>query len=247
MFFRDEHNVYRVRAFRELPWLEHGFGTRLSDGWADSPRLTTLKQIHSGIALVADRAGCLGKGDALIADRPGAWLAVRTADCLPILLVDPVRRAVAAIHAGWRGTVAGVAQATVRGMQERFGTRTEDLMAAIGPGIGACCYEVGPEVAVHFGLSGGAKVDLAKANLGQLVTCGIPESLIFCASLCTACDPAQFHSHRRDRAMAGRMLSAIGITGQPDNRATGSRQPAQRHQRRELQLAPSIESRTTLR
>src|SRR5205085_5378945 len=99
---------------------------------------------------------------------PGAVVAIKTADCIPVLLADERLHAVAAIHAGWRGTVARIAAGAVAAMQERFGTRPQDLHAAIGPGIGKCCYEVGPEVAVHFGVEGCAHIDLAAADRDQL-------------------------------------------------------------------------------
>src|ERR1700754_3758813 len=91
--------------FSDLPWLQHGFGSRHSENWLDS--YTNLKQIHSNKVVSADgRRGCLEQGDALITSDPGNWIGVRTADCVPILIADPEHRVVAAIHAGWRGTVA---------------------------------------------------------------------------------------------------------------------------------------------
>ena len=90
------------------------------------------------------------KGDASITNRPGLLLAIQTADCVPILLVDPKKRAIAAIHAGWRGTLARIAAKTIGKMQMHFGTNPRDLLAAIGPSIGPCCYEVGTEVATQF-------------------------------------------------------------------------------------------------
>jgi YfiH family protein len=151
-FDRDAGQIYRVRELEVFPWLVHGFGTRHSDIPALFANLATLKQIHSSTCLPAGgRAGLIGEGDALLEDAPGAVVAVRTADCIPILLVDGRRRAVAAVHAGWRGTAAGIAWRAVEGMRERFGTDAVDVHAAIGPGIGACCFEVGPEVAAVFG------------------------------------------------------------------------------------------------
>src|SRR6516164_9630473 len=98
MFYKDSREIYRVEEFDEFPWLVHGFGTRL----AEVPRtLTTLKQIHSATCVfAAGRSGNLGHGDALVENTPGAAVAVKTADCIPILLVDPRHRAVAAVHAG---------------------------------------------------------------------------------------------------------------------------------------------------
>jgi purine-nucleoside/S-methyl-5'-thioadenosine phosphorylase / adenosine deaminase len=114
-------------------------------------QLIALKQIHSDVIHLfpaAPSEPC--KGDASIANRPGLLLAVQTADCVPILLVDPKKRVIAAIHAGWRGTLARIAIKAIGQMQMHFATDPADLLAAIGPSIGPCCYEVGTEVATQF-------------------------------------------------------------------------------------------------
>ena len=157
------------------------------------------------------RAGELGTGDALLENTPGAVVAVKTADCIPILLVDERSRAVAAVHAGWRGTVARIAEAAVAAMRDRFGSAPADLHAAIGPGIGKCCYEVGPEVAARFGERGRAHIDLAEANRRQLIEAGVTARRIYASNLCTMCRPGEFHSFRRDREAAGRLYSFAGI------------------------------------
>ncbi|MFY9528595.1 MAG: peptidoglycan editing factor PgeF [Candidatus Acidiferrales bacterium] len=114
-------------------------------------QLVALRQIHSDIIHVIVTAPKEPlQGDASITRAPGLLLAVQTADCIPILLADPKRRAVAAIHAGWRGTLRRIAGKTVGRMQMLYGTQPEDLVAAIGPGIGRCSYEVGPEVVKEF-------------------------------------------------------------------------------------------------
>lgn len=113
--------------------------------------LATLRQIHSDIAHVISAPPVEPpKGDALATSSPNLLLAIQTADCIPILLVDPRHRAVAAIHSGWRGTVARVAAKTLGRMQMEFATKPADVLAAIGPGIGQCCYEVGPDVVKEF-------------------------------------------------------------------------------------------------
>jgi polyphenol oxidase len=119
-------------------------------GAEDLP-LITLKQFHSDVIHVFDHAPsdpC--RGDASITNHRGLLLAIQTADCVPILLVDPKKRAIAAIHAGWRGTLARIVAKTIGKMQMHFGTNPRDLLAAIGPSIGPCCYEVGTEVATQF-------------------------------------------------------------------------------------------------
>jgi polyphenol oxidase len=119
-------------------------------------RVVTLRQIHSDVAHRVDplNARVLAKepprGDALFTQEPGILLAVETADCVPILLADTKRRAIAAIHSGWRGTLRRIAAKTLGRMQMEFGTRPEDVLAALGPGIGRCCYAVGSDVAREF-------------------------------------------------------------------------------------------------
>ena len=212
MFYRDSRHVYRVSELDSFEWLVHGFGTRLSDIPALFANLATLKQIHSATCVpAAGRPGVLGEGDALLENSPGSVVAVRTADCIPMLLVDERRRAVAAVHAGWRGTAARIVPNAVAAMGRCFGTDPGDLHAAIGPGIGKCCYEVGPEVAAQFGGQGRAHIDLAGANRRQLEEVGVTPRRIYASNLCTMCRPEEFHSFRRDREAAGRMYSFAGI------------------------------------
>lgn len=193
-----------------VPWIEHGFGTRYAPLSQDG--MASLRQIHSSLSLVADRPeGCVGEGDALLTAEPGVTVSVRTADCFPVLLVDLHHHAVAAVHAGWRGTAEGVVVETLRRMRAEFGTKAVDISAAVGPGIGACCYQVGQEVAWRFSLAHAGRVDLAAENLRQLTTEGVPRESISLAGVCTFCDPARFYSWRRDREGAGRMISYIRL------------------------------------
>jgi len=122
---------------------------------AGESRVAALRQIHSDIVHVVGaaefpRGDEAPKGDALITREPGVLLTIQTADCIPILLADTKRRAVAAIHSGWRGTAQRIAEKTLGRMQMEFGTRPQDVIAALGPGIGGCCYEVGHEVVKEF-------------------------------------------------------------------------------------------------
>ena len=129
-----------------------------------------------------------------------------------------MHRAVAAVHAGWRGTVQRIAYETIAAMREKFSSRPEQLQVAIGPGIGRCCYEVGREVAAQFRQydsvpNDGTQpvhLDLAAINRRQLEQAGVPPEQIYLAGLCTMCN-AEFHSFRRERTHAGRMLSWVGI------------------------------------
>lgn len=215
-------NVYRSTVFGAVPGLEHGFGTRQPSNWLTRQTLTTVRQVHSDRVVVANGcSGLLGEGDAIITGHPGTVLAVRTADCVPILIADVRNRAVAAVHAGWRGTVSEIAAKTVAAMEREFGSKPEELRAGIGPGIDACCFEVGPEVAIQFGtlfperddLDGRSHIDLIEANYRQLRGQGISGQHIDIARLCTCCGADRFHSFRREREAAGRMISAIGIQG----------------------------------
>ncbi len=192
-----------------LARFESEFGTRAGNRLFDATAAATVRQIHSNRVIFAERPGVAGEGDALITQAAGLGLAIRTADCYPILLADPVARAAAAIHAGWRGTAGRIVAETIRHMRERFGTNPADLVAEIGPGIGECCYEVGPEVARHFGSEERMKVDLARANRDQLAEAGVTQ--IGIDGRCTFCEAELFYSFRREAENAGRMISFIRI------------------------------------
>jgi purine-nucleoside/S-methyl-5'-thioadenosine phosphorylase / adenosine deaminase len=212
VFYKDSEQTYRVPEMDALSWLEHGFGTRRADIPGRLPHLALLKQIHSSTCVDAGgRTGVLGQGDALLESTPGSVVAVKTADCIPILLADERNRAVAAVHAGWRGTAAQIARNAVNTMRQRFGSRPGDLHAALGPGIGKCCYEVGAEVAQQFGGTGRIHIDLAELNRQQLVAAGLSPDRVYIANLCTMCLRDEFHSYRRDKEAAGRLYSFAGI------------------------------------
>jgi len=214
VFYKDSQNIYRVRELDAFDWLVHGFGTRWTSSFGSCRNLATLHQIHSDtVVSSAGRSGCLGDGDALVENTPGMLIAVKTADCIPLLVADPVHRAVAAVHAGWRGSAKNISARAVTAMEAKFGTRPEHLHVAIGPGIGKCCYEVGSEVAGEFGLCDSTQpvhLDLGEINRRQLAACGVDPSHIYLSGLCTMCDQ-DFHSFRRDKQQAGRMLSVVGI------------------------------------
>jgi YfiH family protein len=196
-------------GLQRFDWLNHGFGTR--DSGLTQDAMASLTQVHSALVVNSSTTGCAGEGDALITNRPGVALSIRTADCFPILLVDPEHRAVAAIHAGWRGTEQGIVSRTLDAMCSDFDTSPRQIVAAIGPGIGACCYEVGQDVARRLGLDGAGRIDLAAINREQLIRAGVPASRIDTLGRCTFCESALFHSYRRDREQAGRMISFIRI------------------------------------
>ena len=172
--------------------------------------MASLKQIHSGIVLPGERVGCAGEGDALVTALAGIPVSVRTADCYPILLADERNHAVAAVHAGWRGTAAHILLRTLEEMHRLYGTEAADVYAAIGPGIGECCYEVGTDVARQFGMEHAGRIDLSAINRRQLLDAGVAEHRIEVPGGCTKCDAHLFHSYRRDQLAAGRMVSYIG-------------------------------------
>jgi hypothetical protein len=154
------------------------------------------------------------EADALVATRTGVWVGVRTADCVPALIEDAAGGVCAAVHAGWRGLVAGVLEAAVARMIDA-GARADRLRAALGPCIGPCCFEVGEEVARHFTdaqVRPGVPrpfVDLRAAAGARLIAAGVAE--VEADAPCTRCDPAGYHSYRRDGAGTPHHLHAIGV------------------------------------
>jgi YfiH family protein len=159
-------------------------------------------------------------------DQPGVMVTVRTADCVPVLLHDPARRAVAAVHAGWRGALGGIVPRTIATMAERFGSVPAALRVAVGPSAGPCCYEVDEPVLAGLRASvpdwpsvlrvhrpGRALLDLRLLVRLQAEAAGVPADSIQAVNLCTICRPALFHSYRRDGEVRGTMVSGIMLTG----------------------------------
>jgi len=169
---------------------------------ADFEHLTTAGSVHgSAIARVDDAQGTIGGVDGLITDRRGVALFATFADCYPIVLWNPLRRCAGLVHAGWRGTLAGVAAAAVRSLSEEYGSAPEDVRAGIGPGICGRCYEVGAEVASRFestfaspGEADRMLLDLAAVNVAQLKAAGVTR--IYASGLCTK-ETVFLPSHRR--------------------------------------------------
>ncbi len=193
----------------DIPWATHGFGTREPSEIPE--RVSSVKQIHSNLVLLADRQGVLGEGDALVTNIPGLAVSIRTADCYPILLADARNRAIGAIHAGWRGTAGHIVLKTLEKMYAEYKTNPNDIRAAIGPGIGRCCFEVGDEVSRQFGLEGRTHVDLASENRKQMEAAGVLPENIEALGVCTFCDAERFFSYRREKEKAGRMNSFVRI------------------------------------
>jgi polyphenol oxidase len=195
-------------------------------------RFLWASQVHSGdvLAVTADgiSRGILNENpqtDALMTDVQGICLMVMVADCVPVLLYDPVKRAVAAIHAGWRGTVKMITASAIQAMKDRYGSDPSDILAGIGPSIGPCCYEVGDDVVAAVGdvfgttegfiqRDGGSKArfDLWYANRQQLTAAGIPNQNIDLASVCTLCHPEIYFSSRASAGITGRFAAGIALT-----------------------------------
>jgi hypothetical protein len=200
----------------------------------DAGRVVRVWQAHgNGVVRVdAERIarpgfpGCLmderGKFDALITQLPGLALVVSTADCLPILVHDPVRRAVAAVHAGWRGTAQRIAAQALRAMRDAYGTDPSDCRAAIGPGIRGCCFEVDAAVTdamaavlpdwerhARANRPGHWLLDLAAVNRVILESAGVRANRIEDVGLCTSCRNELFFSHRAEKGRTGRMMNFI--------------------------------------
>jgi YfiH family protein len=265
---------FSAPSLQGLPWLIHGFSTRMGgvsavystendatelnlgftpedsadnvrenrrrlveavSGNAETP-LLTVRQIHSNVTELVSvvrtapsTTPC--EADGLITSEAGCLLGILTADCIPVLVADPARRVVAAFHAGWRGTVQRIVELGIARMVSEFGSDPQDLLAAIGPGIGACCYRVGESLLTEFKaqfdyadelFSGGSgepsipedpqsiHLDLVEANRRQLLAAGVKPESISVVGGCTSCQPQFFYSHRASRGHAGRMMSVIG-------------------------------------
>ena len=201
-------------------------------GLRDWP-LHLIRQVHSATVEIVTEPGVSPGGPFPIADAvatrlPGILLGVQAADCLPLLLADPVTGAVAAIHAGWRGTVGLIVARTLEAMQRSFGSSPSDVLVALGPAIGPCCFEVGPEVVARFEAidplththllsvptpDGKSRLDLNLANLHQLLQAGIREDHVYDCKYCTVCHNDLFFSYRFERGAerpVGRHLAVIG-------------------------------------
>lgn len=177
------------------------------------------KQVHSDQISIVDVPGGSEGYDALITNVPGILLAVSVADCASILVYDHANRAIAAIHAGWKGTVAQIVARSLALMANTYGTRGTDCYAYIGACIDECSFEVGPEVAEQFSNTfkrwdpdrGKFFVNLKKANTAQLLDFGVPQAQIEISPFCTLVNAQDFFSHRHSGGRTGRGMSAIGI------------------------------------
>lgn len=157
-------------------------------------------------------------GDAVLTDRNDVLISVAVADCLPIFLVNSKRKVIGMIHAGWRGTLLGIARRTLQRAKDQFGCEPGDFTVLLGPCIQSCCYRVSDDVAILFDADcvsrshdGGAALDLVRANLKQFVRRGVKEDKIFVVGDCTHCEEQLYHSYRREKGNAGRMIGFLGL------------------------------------
>lgn len=183
----------------------------------DPAKLAWQRQVHGDRIVRVEEGYRPGESDALVTDEPGRLLAASVADCVPVLLYAPERRAVGAVHSGWRGSARNIAGKTVDFLAEQFGASPEELLAWIGPSAGACCYEVGADVATAFNERHGREIGDGKylfdnkgVVLAQLLRAGLRSERVEIDPRCTICDE-RFHSYRRDRERSGRMYALIGI------------------------------------
>ena len=164
--------------------------------------------------------------DAVVSATPGVLAGIKTADCVPLLIGDPKRRAFAAVHAGWRGTVVGVVTQAIETLKSRYSSSPDDMCVAIGPAAASCCYEVGQDVIDAFikrsadaeklfnpTREGHATVDLLQANRDQLVTAGVRPERIYTAPFCTMCHTELFFSYRKEKRVQGRVGRLMAVIG----------------------------------
>jgi len=234
----------QIESWQKIDLLAHGFGTRDHSGekifkedWREQSLdigkerypLVSLLQVHGDQVIVFDgnrQPEDLWRkaGDALITNIQGIALGVFTADCLPILLFDPRQQVIGIIHAGWRGTAKRILEKTLLKMQEVFRSRAQNIQAALGPCIRACCYEVDHPVRATFaenGLpweslaiplpNGKWSLDLQRANQHLLERAGVNPERIFRLPLCTFCHPEQFFSYRGEKESKGRQMNFIAL------------------------------------
>lgn len=205
---------------------------KLAQAFTSTPlHFITANQTHSNHIHIVDEPQTLGWDsikesvqdcDALITNLPHIALTILTADCVPILLFDPITHTIAAVHAGWKGTNMQILSKTVKKMVDIFDCNPKNIQAGIGPCIGKCCYEVGQDVAKYFQHLPYAyttkkndkyMLDLPTINKQQLMDVGIEEKNIEMSNICTACEVDRFFSYRKENGCTGRFMSMILYEG----------------------------------
>ncbi|MBK7257183.1 MAG: peptidoglycan editing factor PgeF [Ignavibacteriae bacterium] len=180
-------------------------------------RVVFQRQVHGDTVRHVQAPGVMDATDGICTATADLYLCVTIADCVPVFLYDPEAQAVAVVHAGWRGTVAGIVSSGVAAMVRELGAQPARIRAYIGPSAGVCCYTVGEEVFSRLPAScvieagDGRKADLKNANRELLMGCGVRDEAIIVDRACTICGSDLYHSHRREGAASGRMMGVIGL------------------------------------
>jgi len=221
----------QAEGWNQFSGLIHGFSGRITERpfalsrlQTETLPLYTLKQVHSDEILTVSQeseTNVRPEADGMISGESGVLLGIATADCVPVLMVAPQYGLVAALHAGWRGTLKGISQRAIRILDEQWGIAPKCIWIALGPSISRCCYEVGREVGEPFQERWGATevwqakgekgfLDLRAVNHIQCEEAGVPSLQIQSVGPCTFCASSDFASYRREGAGAGRQLSVIG-------------------------------------
>lgn len=229
----DQEEMIRIPGLSSIGGFYHYFTTRPEN--INGNRVIRVKQVHGDNILFIGRdvrdwdlfinSRIFDNGhDAIITDHKGIILEIRTADCLPILIIDPNKRAIAAIHAGWRGSLLNLTGKVVMKMKEAFRSKEEDLFVGFGPSIGPCCYEVGSDLLgparekypdwidiIEEKGEGKGMFNLPGFNKRQLLALGVRDDRIFSLSLCTSCSPVRLPSYRRDGKVDKNIYAGIMI------------------------------------
>lgn len=223
----------KVRANREAVATALGFSPEklVTADQVHGDRIVTVTAEHAGMGAM-DYASAIAATDALITNVPGIPIATFYADCVPVFVLDPVRKAIGLVHAGWKGTVRKIAQKTVIRMSETYGTRPGDCIIGIAPSIGPCCYEVDGVVYREFDKeykdatpfltptsSAKWRLDLWAANLTQLLESGVRQENVVISRICTCCNKEKFFSYRGEDGQTGRMGAFMMLAeGQTDRK-----------------------------
>ena len=197
------------RKFEEIT-LKHGQELLAKELAIEPEQIILIDQVHENMVVEA-KVGVLKKADAVATNKPGLCLVVRVADCVPILLFDPKKRAIAVVHAGWRGSIQNISVKTLQFMQDKYKINPRDVEVGIGPSIGPCCFEVKEDVANQFKpkyRTMEKTIDLWQVNYDQIRRMGIKKENINIAKICTKCNPDQYFSYR---ASGNSTCFAVGI------------------------------------
>ncbi|HEX7400679.1 MAG TPA: peptidoglycan editing factor PgeF [candidate division Zixibacteria bacterium] len=240
-------NDFTVRTTQSLSWLTfpllekhnmvlHGFTTRKHPASFEQNinpdhlirKITrirrpviSLRQVHQDECVVITSKDKLRKdyrGDAVLTDRKDIFISIQVADCVPIFMLDEKKKVIGLIHAGWKGTLLGIAKRTIETAKEQLGCEPEDFTVWFGPSIRSCCYRVSDDVAilfddkcVHSSPPRGATLDLVRINRKQLAGCGVKDNRMFATVSCTCCEEKLFYSYRREKENTGRMVGFLGL------------------------------------